>query len=533
MTGPSTVRNVFDVVPLRRFGCRSGASLPGRVAEVLLELGAGSTLDQPLAQLVDQPIRAGQLLRPLVLPEQLIDQLVRDLHPRPSSVLLPGRPTESLLRGYAAIVTTPSDEPVRYTEIRALPSLVAAGLEPSLDLQAWAEIFAYESPLGERTPLEGVRLVQPATTLVLGLTGGERSHERWRYRIEPETHADEGELVAEFGRVLEQAVIRRTDAKTALALSGGLDSRCVATILRRRSPSTVACTYGAVSSEDLVLGTQVAAETGLPHLAHSRSSRVTSPAGRPRRSGRARARCARFHAHHVALRELRRSQGVHSLLSASPATRSFATLPSRPPLPTRPGSRTPFTRPGPPLLPTDSRARFYSPALPPAFRVVHAFTRTTPCQEDGDPPARVLQYLFRQTLRRKTLPGAQLFDDDLAPRDPYDDVDLIDFCRRMPAEARCGGSLQRAYLSGFGALGLLKSPKDGMPPSLTGRRRRAAAVAVRARTAARARVEVGLGVSHRPDRRGIGDYATDLRAHGADLLAVLLEPRTLLTRPGA
>ena len=130
-------------------------------------------------------------------------------------------------------------------------------------------------------------------------------------------------------------------------------------------------------------------------------------------------------------------------------------------------------------------------------------------------------------MRRKTLPGSQLFDDDLAPRDPYDDVDLIDFCRRMPAEARRGGSLQRAYLSGFGALGLLKSPKDGMPPSLTGRRRRAAAVAVRARTAARARVEVGLGVSHRPDRRGIGDYATDLRAHGADLLAVLLEPRTL------
>jgi hypothetical protein len=31
-------------------------------------------------ELVDQPVRAGQLLRSLVLPEQLIDQLVRDLH---------------------------------------------------------------------------------------------------------------------------------------------------------------------------------------------------------------------------------------------------------------------------------------------------------------------------------------------------------------------------------------------------------------------------------------------------------------------
>src|SRR5213592_1736355 len=47
---------------------------------MLLQLGAGRPLDQPATQLVDQPVRAGQLLRPLVLPEQLIDQLVRDLH---------------------------------------------------------------------------------------------------------------------------------------------------------------------------------------------------------------------------------------------------------------------------------------------------------------------------------------------------------------------------------------------------------------------------------------------------------------------
>ena len=29
--------------------------------------------------------------------------------------------------------------------------------------------------------------------------------------------------------------------------------------------------------------------------------------------------------------------------------------------------------------------------------------------EEGDRPARSSQYLFRQTLRRKTIPGAQLF----------------------------------------------------------------------------------------------------------------------------
>src|SRR5438093_8037624 len=58
---------------LRRLGARP-------VAEMLLQLGAGRPLDQTTPQLIDQPLRAGQLLRPLVLPEQLIDQLVRDLH---------------------------------------------------------------------------------------------------------------------------------------------------------------------------------------------------------------------------------------------------------------------------------------------------------------------------------------------------------------------------------------------------------------------------------------------------------------------
>ena len=53
-------------LPLERLATR-------RVAEMLLQLGPGRALDQPLAQLVDQSVRAGQLLRPLVLPEQLID----------------------------------------------------------------------------------------------------------------------------------------------------------------------------------------------------------------------------------------------------------------------------------------------------------------------------------------------------------------------------------------------------------------------------------------------------------------------------
>ena len=285
-----------------------------------------------------------------------------------------------------------------------LKSLVAAGLEPSLDLQAWAEIFAYESPLGERTPLEGVRLVQPATTLVLGLTGGERSHERWRYRIEPETHADEGELVAEFGRVLEQAVIRRTDAKTALALSGGLDSRCVATILRRRSPSTVACTYGAVSSEDLVLGTQVAAETGLPHLAFPlEPGYIARWAAETVWSSEGQVRC--FHAHHVALRELRRSQGVHSLLIGFAGDAVVRDAPLATAAADEAGFADAFTRPGPPLLPTDSQRGSTARLCRRPSGSCTPFTRTTPCRGRRRPARPRVAVLVQADVAPQDTPG--------------------------------------------------------------------------------------------------------------------------------
>src|SRR6266511_3451173 len=92
-----------------------------RIAEMLLQLGAGGAFDQPLAQPVDQSVRTGQLLRPLVLPQQLIDQLVRDLDVAHHRCSFRAARRNRSDRGYAAIVPTPSDEPVRYTEIRALP----------------------------------------------------------------------------------------------------------------------------------------------------------------------------------------------------------------------------------------------------------------------------------------------------------------------------------------------------------------------------------------------------------------------------
>src|SRR6266542_6160815 len=75
----------------------------------------------------------------------------------PSTGLLPGRPAQSLRPGYAGIVTTPPDEPVRYTEIRALPQGDAEALQPVSQLLE----------LGDRGRERACLLRAPAAALAL------------------------------------------------------------------------------------------------------------------------------------------------------------------------------------------------------------------------------------------------------------------------------------------------------------------------------------------------------------------------------
>jgi hypothetical protein len=69
-----------------------------------------------------------------------------------------------------------------------LKALLAAGVEPSLDLEAWSQFFAYEGALSGHSPLEGVALLGGATRLEIS-RGRKKAHTRWRYRLEPEASA--------------------------------------------------------------------------------------------------------------------------------------------------------------------------------------------------------------------------------------------------------------------------------------------------------------------------------------------------------
>jgi asparagine synthetase B (glutamine-hydrolysing) len=408
-----------------------------------------------------------------------------------------------------------------------LKALVAAGIEATLDLQAWAEMLAYEHPLGDRTPLDGARALSPASTLSISSDGEQSVRERWRYRLQPERTGEEGELLPEFARLLEIAVARRLDDSTVLALSGGLDSRSLATIVGRQAPGTVAVTWGVRGSEDFELGALVAGRAGLSHRSLPlEPGWIGRGAAETVWLGEGHVRC--FHAHHLALRPVRADHAARSLLigtGGDPIVRRVH-------VPGAVGDESGFAaalhRARAQCLTDELLDALLSPAFADELRGrASASLAVHLAAEEGDRDSRGAQFIFRNNHLRKVWPAAGLFSDDLVPRDPFDDAAFVEFCRRLPTRLREGGALQMAYLRRFPALASLPSPKAGLRPRTIGWRRRLASLNVRVRRGGRRRLDDLLGPAWWPVRGGLADYATDLRRTGADLLGILLEPRTL------
>ena len=407
-----------------------------------------------------------------------------------------------------------------------LKAFVAAGLTPELDLAAAADLLTYEFLLGERTLLDGVRLVPPGSTLTLRAGGGESLETWWSYRLEPEDTESESALVEEFARLLRQSVRRRVGPDTALALSGGVDSRAIASVLGDEAPDTLTASYGAPGSEDLVLGARVARAAGLRHLALPlERGYLARGAAETVWLTEGHIRC--LHAHHLVLRGLRERSGVGAVLIGFLGDGLVR------------GGNIPVPEGGEPALaaqlgamltvvPPEVVAELLAPGFGASLAgVAQASFAELLTKEQGTAVARRRQFIWRHETRRKIVPGALLFADDLAARDPFADSDLIEFCRRLPDWARVGGHLERAYLRRHPRLARIRSPKEGVAPGLRGRREALALRLVHERRALRALADRRLGPRWSAGRSGIGDYATDLRLAGADLLGILLEPRTL------
>lgn len=416
-----------------------------------------------------------------------------------------------------------------------LKALVAAGLEPRIDMQAWAELLAFEHALADRSPLEGARLLGPSTTLTFDTSGAQRQRVRERYLVEPEPLDEPARWVDEFESLLGAAVAERLDERTVFALSGGLDSRCIAAVL----PGDVGLarlltvTFGMAGAEEIERAAAVAEALGLSHeVIGLRSGYIGETAGEVvwLSEGRIRA----FHAHHLALRGLRVGRDVDALMigyagdavvrwGAMTVAGAFGFADSDAGLVEAVHRRS--------CVALDEQAA--NEVLTPSF-ASELRGRARSGIEDalgaggGPSERRRIQFAIDHVYPQKILPGVSLHADAMIARDPYVDAELLAFLRRVPRELRVGGELQRALLRRTPAIARIRNPKDGIAPSLTGRRLRAARQAIRVRRAAAARLEPVKRRLGRTPRGGVGDYAADLQTPaGGALLGVLLEARTL------
>ena len=148
------------------------------------------------------------------------------------------------------------------SQIFAVASLLP-GIEQ--DETGLAELIALGMALNGRTWFRGIKRMLPAT--VLKFSRG-KLQETTYYR--PVYHPDESgarkEKTEAIGRLLEQAVEKRFSdtERTAVALSGGFDSRAVWSIYLGKRYPAVAITRGLKDSADMQIAEQISGRLGIP-----------------------------------------------------------------------------------------------------------------------------------------------------------------------------------------------------------------------------------------------------------------------------
>jgi hypothetical protein len=165
-------------------------------------------------------------------------------------------------------VASPCTVPVVAAET-PWPIVAAASAPPALDPLSVVEMLHLGYVAGERTLLDGVQTLPPAT--VAHLRAGTMTADRyWRLRYhdtqEPEDVyekrlADAYELLA--AQIDAMCAAQERDA--VLMMSGGLDTRSLAALISTRCESRVRCvSYGDVDDPDVEAAHHVASALGVP-----------------------------------------------------------------------------------------------------------------------------------------------------------------------------------------------------------------------------------------------------------------------------
>lgn len=142
-------------------------------------------------------------------------------------------------------------------EMKAL--LLYSSIERKFDEQGLADFFNYGYILGDRTLIQSVSLLPPASVLMIDYTGTTLETRRFSYQPSLSSN-DFSEHVDTAYTLLDRAVARRLRGRNRIAayLSGGLDSRIIAAITAKHVRSVDTYTLGDRSGNEYAVAKRAA-----------------------------------------------------------------------------------------------------------------------------------------------------------------------------------------------------------------------------------------------------------------------------------
>jgi hypothetical protein len=148
-----------------------------------------------------------------------------------------------------------------------MAKVMAAGvLSSGIDEEGFADLMSYDYILGERTLFKDVHILPPASYLIYEENKVRIGHYWHLDQVEPYGRYDKQRLdglIDIFTLAVRRSV--RQDLTCAIAVTGGLDSRCILAAAANQNLSFFTHTGGQPDSTDVVLARRLAAQTGMEH----------------------------------------------------------------------------------------------------------------------------------------------------------------------------------------------------------------------------------------------------------------------------
>ncbi|HHH40535.1 MAG TPA: hypothetical protein ENK56_00860 [Chloroflexi bacterium] len=348
------------------------------------------------------------------------------------------------------------------------PLLAHPGVEPRLDRVAVAEFLTFEFVLGERTLLEGISLLPPATCFVVQ-DGRVREGRYWHFHFARRHRLHEnGYYVEAWTERMERAVARqlRDDGPIGVQLSGGLDSRVVLAFIRSRHPSVHTFTFGLPDSDDARLAREVARQLHtVHHFLPLRPDFVQEIAEEAVRLSDGLKSCVHLHAFAQARQMAEHVRAVYTgslgdSLMGGHLSRSLWACYDEEEL-----ARSLFRQYNVVFSPPALSALLGEGFEDGLREQVFADFRATLAESRARLQADVREHFsIRQSDRRWILEGQRLLRHYLIVRTPFYDNDLVDFMLTVPPGLRFEEYLYRiAFRRAFPRLAKVPLEKTGLP----------------------------------------------------------------------